>query len=87
MNILEKKELPAQIGAATKDQMLKDLGISVGSQIVQTEQSLIKYALSIMSLPKVTPENEIAYLGAMLQLGSTIPWDKLGAKGLGRDLR
>jgi hypothetical protein len=87
MGVLENKELPNQIGAASKDQMIKDLGISVGGQIVQMEQAIIKYALSIMSLPKVTAEDEIAYFSAMLQLGNTIPWDKLGTKGLGRDLR
>lgn len=89
MGILESKDLPAQVGSTTKDQMIKDLGISVGSEIVRTEQSLTRYALAIMSLPKVALGNdELAYLSAMLQLGATIPWEKLGAKGLGgRDLR
>lgn len=89
MGILESKDLPAQVGSANKDQMIKDLGISVGSEIVRNEQSLTRYALAIMSLPKVAPGNdELTYLSAMLQLGATIPWEKLGAKGLGgRDLR
>jgi hypothetical protein len=89
MTILETKDLPAQIGAATKDQMIKDLGVAVGSDVVKMEQSLTRYTLAIMRLPEVEPGNdEIAYLSAMLQLGATIPWDKLTAKGLGaKDLR
>lgn len=80
MGILENKDLPTQVGAANKDQMLKDLGVSVGADIVKTEQSLTRYALAIMSLAKVAPGNdELAYLSAMVQLGATIPWDKLGA--------
>jgi hypothetical protein len=89
MKILENKNLPTQTGAANKDQMIKDLGISVGSEIVRVEQSLTRYALAIMSLEKVTPgDDELIYFSAMFQLGTTIPWDKLTTKGLsGRDLR
>lgn len=88
MKILDNKELPSKMGATNKDQMLKELGIGVGSSIVQMEQSLTRYAMAIMKLPEVTPDNELAYFAAMIQLGATIPWDKIGAKGLGsKDLR
>jgi hypothetical protein len=89
MKILENKDLPTQTGAANKDQMIKELGITVGAEIVRVEQSLTRYALAIMSLGKVTPgDDELFYFSAMFQLGSTIPWDKLVTKGLGaRDLR
>ncbi len=86
MGILDNKDLPAQTGSANKDQMIKDLGVSVGADIVKTEQSLTRYALAIMSLSKVSAGNdELVYLSAMIQLGSTIPWDKLGS-GFGRSL-
>ena len=92
MGILEEKTLPAQVGAGTKDQMLKELGVTVGADIVRTEQGLTRYTLAIMSLPKVTADSELAYLAALIQLGATIPWDKLaeepslrsGRAGLGR---
>jgi hypothetical protein len=89
MKVLENKELPAQTGAANKDQMIKDLGITVGSDLVRVEQSVTRYALAIMSLKNVSPGNdELVYFSAILQLGATIPWDKLFTKGLGgRDLR
>jgi len=77
MGILNDSTLPAQIGSATKDQMLKDLGISVGADIVRTEQSVTRYCLAVMSLSKVPPDAELAYLAALISLGSTIPWDKL----------
>jgi hypothetical protein len=86
MGILENKDLPAQTGSANKDQMIKDLGVSVGADIVKTEQSLTRYTLAIMSLSKVAAGNdELIYLSAMIQLGSTIPWDKL-VSGFGRSL-
>jgi hypothetical protein len=89
IGILENKDLPAQIGAANKDQMIKELGISVGAEIIRMEKSLTQYALSIMSLAKVNAgKDQIAYLSAMLELGMSIPWDKLGTKGIGsQDLR
>ena len=80
--VLEEPTLPAAIGAATKDHMLKMLCISVGADFVRLERNLVRYALAIMELPKVTAGNEeLAYLGAMLQLGAAIPWDKLGGRG------
>lgn len=78
MGVLEDSSLPTQVGATTKDQMLKELGISVGAEIVRTEQSVTRYALAVMSISKVTADAELAYLAAMIQLGATIPWDKLG---------
>jgi hypothetical protein len=79
MTILNKPTLPTQVGAASKDQMLKELGITVGADVVRMEQSITRYALAIMSLAEVPADAEVNYLGAMLQLGLTIPWDKLGA--------
>ncbi|MFZ2310959.1 MAG: hypothetical protein WAW11_05455, partial [Patescibacteria group bacterium] len=89
IGILENKDLPAQIGAANKDQMIKELGIGVGAEIIRMEKSLTQYALSIMSLSKVSAgKDQVAYLSAMLELGMSIPWDKLGTKGIGsQDLR
>ncbi len=78
MGILNDPTLPSQVGAGTKDQMLKELGLSVGADIVRTEQGITRYCLAIMSLPKVTADAELAYLAALIQLGATIPWDKLG---------
>ena len=78
MRILDDPKLPAQVGATNKEQMLKDLGINVGSEIVRTEQNIVRYTVSIMSLDHVAADSEIAYLAAMVQLGSSIPWDKLG---------
>ncbi len=77
-NILEEPALPAAVGATTKDQMLKSLGINVGADYVRLERNVIRYALAIMELPKVASgREEYAYLAAMLTLGATIPWDKL----------
>ena len=85
-DVLEDPAVPQQIGAATKDQMLRELGVSVGSELVRAEQSLARYALAIMSLKDVSAEAELNYLSAMIQLGSTIPWEKIVASsaGIGR---
>jgi hypothetical protein len=91
--VLEDPALPAALGATNREQMIKMLGVSVGADYVRLERSITRYTLAIMELPKVTSGNEeYAYLGAMLQLGSSIPWDKLpngsGARaGIGRTSR
>jgi len=86
VEIIEDPTLPAQVGATNKDEMLKKIGILVGSDIVRAEQAVSKYALAIMSLDKVSPDMELIYLMQMFQLGSGIPWDKLGIAGTGATL-
>lgn len=75
--VLENPALPATIGAANKDQMIKSLGIAVGADYVRLERNIAKYALAVMELPKVSSDEELSYLGAMFTLGGAIGWDKL----------
>lgn len=79
MGVLSNATLPAQVGAANREQMLKELGLTVGSDMVRMEQGVVRYALGIMALAEVPADAELAYLAAMIQLGATIPWDKLNA--------
>lgn len=79
MSVLNKTTLPAQVGATNREQMLKELGLTVGSDLVRMEQGIVRYALSIMALADVPADAELAYLAAMIQLGATIPWEKLNA--------
>jgi len=65
-------------GSGTKDQLLRDLGLAVGADIVRAEPNIVQYTLSIINLPKVTSEDEVNYLIALNNLGISIPWDKLG---------
>ncbi|MFZ2205102.1 MAG: hypothetical protein WAV23_00725 [Minisyncoccia bacterium] len=77
MGILKDPTLPAQVGSSNKEQMLKELGVNVGADLVRTEQGVTRFTLAIMSLPKVAADAELAYFSALIQLGATIPWDKL----------
>lgn len=77
-NLLEQSTLPAAIGATNREQMIKMLGIGVGADYVRLELNATRYTLAVMELPKVPAgSEEYAYLGAMIQLGAAIPWDKL----------
>lgn len=90
--VLENAALPASVGATNRDQMLKSLGLAVGADFIRLERNVTRFTLAIMEFPKVTvPNEEYAYLGALMQLGATIPWDKIpesgvtsGPAGLGR---
>ncbi len=83
LKIINEPSLITQTGYATKDQMLKGLGVGVGTEIVRLEQNITRYTLAIMSLADVSADDELMYLTAMFRLDSAIPWDKLGEKGLG----
>lgn len=84
--VLNDEAVLVATGAGTKDQLLRDLGIVVGADIVRAEQSIVRYVVSIMNLKFVTAEDEVEYLLGLNTLGSSIPWDKLGGlngSGLG----
>lgn len=77
--ILENPALPAATGYTTKEQMLKGLGMAVSADYPRLERNLAKYILGIMELPNITaPNQELQYLAALVQLGNTIQWEKLG---------
>jgi hypothetical protein len=75
---LEDPRLPAMIGAANREQMLKQLGVSVNSTYPRLENSLTRFVLSCMQV-KDQPEGnvEISYFSSLYMLGSQIPWDQL----------
>jgi hypothetical protein len=87
MDILNDSSLPAQIGAANKEQMLKMLGVNVTADVSRMSTNTARYLLSIMEFPKVAAGNEeLAYITALFQLGAAIPWDQLkggGKSGIG----
>ena len=86
--ILENDKLPALIGASTREQMLKQLGVTVTSDYIRMERNIAGYTLAVMELPKITAGNEeLAYLSALIQLGLSIPWDKVpGRSKIGSDV-
>lgn len=90
---LEDPRIPALIGVANREQMLKKLGVAVPALYPRLETNLTKYVLGVMNLEDQAAGNEEhAYLGALLMLGNQIDWSQLGAgrggkySSIGRDL-
>ncbi len=86
--VLENPALPPSLGVINRDQMLKSLGVAVGADYVRLERNITRFTLAIMEFPNITdPNKESAYIAAMMQIGATISWDKLGlSSGIGRNL-
>jgi hypothetical protein len=81
---LENPRLPSLIGAANRDQMLRQLKVTVSATYPRLEMNLTQFVLSIMQLKDQPSGNdEVQYLGAMFMLGSQIPWDKLSENNTG----
>lgn len=81
---LENPRLPAMIGAANRDQMLKQLGVAVNATYPRLEKNLTTFVLGTMQVGDQPGGNEeLQYFGALIMLGSQIPWDQLGAGGSG----
>lgn len=81
--LMEETRLPALIGAANRDQMLKMLNASVSPTYPRLETNLTRYVLSIFQV-KDQPAGmeELEYFKALYMLGSQIPWDNLGGQGI-----
>lgn len=76
--IMEETRLPALIGAANRDQMLKQLGVAVNPTYPRLEVNLVRYTLAIFQL-KDQPSglDEVDYIKALWSLGNQITWDQL----------
>ena len=85
---LEDRDMPAMIGAANRDQMLKKLGVSISANYARLEQTLVRFVLAFIKFSDEGTDNEVAYLTALWQLGRQIPWEELvggvdGVKNIG----
>ena len=76
---LANPRLPALIGAANRDQMLRQLGVAVSPTYPRLENNLTRFALGVLQAQDQPAGNEeLQYFGALYMLGSQIPWDQLG---------
>ncbi len=81
--VLENPSLPAQVGAANREQMLRTLGVAVSSDYPRLERNLKQFALGIIEFQNVTAgQAELQYIVALYQLGAMIPWDRLDTAGV-----
>lgn len=79
---LENSRLPQMIGAANRDQMLKQLGVAVSATYPRLEVNITQFVLSVLQLKDQPAGNEeLQYLGALYVLGSQIAWGDLGVHG------
>jgi hypothetical protein len=79
---LSNPGLPASIGAANRDQMLKQLGVAVSANYPRLETNLTRFVLATMQVKDQQAGNEeLQYFGALYMLGSQIPWNDLSGGG------
>jgi hypothetical protein len=75
---LENPRLPALIGAANRDQMIRQLGVAVSATYPRLEMNLTRFVLATMQVKEQPAGNEeLKYFSALFMLGSQIPWDQL----------
>jgi len=84
--IIESPALRGLVGAASQEEMLKMLGAAVGADAVRTESAAARYVISVMKMAQVTEDQLPFYIVALVNLGNTIPWERLqeGAQVGGR---
>ncbi|MEI6352823.1 MAG: hypothetical protein WCO35_02720 [Candidatus Nomurabacteria bacterium] len=81
---LENPKIPALMGVANRDQMLKMLSADVPATYARLETNITRFVLGVIKIKDVSVgEEEQQYFSSLYMLGSQIPWDKLssGIKG------
>ncbi len=76
--ILTNPKLPAMIGAANSEQMLKMLGANVGANYIRQEQNMVQFVLSAVKFDEAAAGDEQRYVMALWQIGRRIDWGQLG---------
>ena len=77
--VLDTPSLPAQVGAANRDQMLRMLDVAVTPDYSRLEENMVRYLLAIIRYPTIAADAELGFLTALTMLGGQIPWAKLTA--------
>ncbi len=78
---LEDPRVPALIGAANRDQMLKQLGVSVPATYPRLETNLTRFVISVVDAKnQAAGVEEQTYFGALYLLGTQIDWTQLGVR-------
>lgn len=76
---LEDPRLPALVGVANREQLLKKLGVAVPATYPRLETNVTKYVLGVFGLEDQAAGNEeLSYLSALSMLGNQIDWPQLG---------
>ncbi|MCA9309143.1 hypothetical protein KC973_02085 [Candidatus Saccharibacteria bacterium] len=79
---LEDPGLPALIGAANRDQMLKLLEVAVPATYPRLEINLTRFVLATMQVnDQPAGDEELRFFGSLYTLGQQIPWGQLGVGG------
>lgn len=78
MQTLDNAALPALVGAPNREQMLRQLGVSVNATYPRLETNLTRFVWSAMQAKSSGADEATEYFVAMHQLGGQITWDQLG---------
>lgn len=76
---LADSRLPSLVGAANREQMLRQIGAAVSSTYPRLETNLTKFVLAtIQAREQPSGNEELQYFGSLFMLGSQIQWDQIG---------
>ena len=70
--VLGNPRLPALVGTANREQMLKKLGVAVSPAYAIQEEVLAKFVLSVLDAQNQPPDVEVRYYGALFMLTSQV---------------
>lgn len=80
---LQNPRLPALVGAANREQMLKLLGVGVSATYPRLENNITQFVLATMQVKDQSAGNEeLQYFSMLHVLGRQITWDQISGRSL-----
>jgi len=75
--LLARPDLAEAVGAGSREELLKSLGLAVSADLVRAEKAVVQYVLGVLRLPDVDPPQRPMVLVALKELGATVRWELL----------
>lgn len=83
--VLERPNLAAECGCASREQLLTKLGIGVPSSLIRMERTIVQYAVSFFASDEVEQAYEAYFWSELYNLGTQIDFNALINLGKARE--
>lgn len=77
---LSRNDLHVHFGCASRDEMLKKLGVAVGANVDRQERAAAQYVWCVMKSGEISDPEFPGFIERLCELGRVVPWDALTAR-------
>lgn len=84
---LSRNDLHVHLGCASRDEMLKKLGVAVGANVDRQERAAAQYVWCVMKSGEISDPELPGFIERLCELGRVVPWDALSGRSIAEPSR